>query len=193
MPLHIVDNTNKFIFRCLFIFNFESVNVGSTDSKMWKKPSSVFGRKFGGTLRGHSGLIGGKFSQKRIGRFENVERNLRASSDGNSEGPFGVATGSSKENFHRNGSGDSEMWGETFERLRTKIRRDPSGSQRVYRRKIFTGTDRKSENRQRTFRTSIRGTLTGTSDHRGRFSRERFSSPGFCPGSRGSFRPQAEI
>ena len=106
-----IDIVNKYFFDCLFIFNFESGNVGSTDSKMWR---------------------------------------------------------------------------ETFERLRTKIRRDPSGSQRVYRRKIFTETDRKRGNRQRTFWTSIRGTLTGTSDHRGRFSRERFSSPGFCPGFLGN-------
>ncbi len=61
--------------------------------KCGEKPSSVFGQKFGGTLRGDNGLIEGKFSQGRIGRFENVEKNLRASSDENSEEPFGVTTG----------------------------------------------------------------------------------------------------
>ena len=123
-----------------------------------------------------------------------MKTNLRASSDGNSKRPSGVKSGSSRGNFHRDESGtDSKMWRQTFERLRTEIRRDPSGSHRVHRGEIFTETDQERENRQRTFWTSIRGTLTGTSDHRGGFSRGRFSSPGFCPGSRGSFRPQAEI
>jgi hypothetical protein len=37
MPSQNIDIIHKYFFGCLFIFDFESGNVGSTDSKMWRE------------------------------------------------------------------------------------------------------------------------------------------------------------